>query len=218
MEMEIMDCRLCAQKNTKLFFQQPHGLNIYWGCDICGLIFMDPKNYLSPEKEKEHYLTHNNDVNDPRYQNFVADVVDYVKQNVSHKESRGLDYGAGTGPVISELLAREGYQIDLYDPFFYPFKIEPDAQYDFVVSCEVVEHFHKPLLEFSKLKNLLKTGAPIVIKTQPYEISVDFSTWYYRRDPTHVVFYRPQTFEWIKENLGFQKIARHGERLFVLGN
>ncbi len=213
-----INCPLCTQKTSEVFFQEAKTLKNYWNCGICGLIFLDPAKYLSLAEEKAHYLTHNNDVNDLRYQEFVAELVDFVRRRVSPLGTRGLDYGSGTGPVVTKLLTEEGYKLDLYDPLFSSFKLNPDAQYDFIVSCEVVEHFHKASEEFLKLKRLLKKGAPLVMKTQPYESGTDFPSWFYRRDPTHVVFYRPTTFEWIKENFAFQKLERNTKSVFVLWN
>ena len=38
----------------------------YWKCSYCEAIFLDKEFYLSSNDEYKHYLTHNNDVNDPR--------------------------------------------------------------------------------------------------------------------------------------------------------
>jgi hypothetical protein len=68
-------------------------------------------------EEKERYLTHNNDITDPRYQKFVQPVVNAVMENFS-TASKGLDFGAGAGPVAAEVLGGKGYSVKLYDPFF----------------------------------------------------------------------------------------------------
>jgi len=67
--------------------------------------------------EKECYQTHNNDILDKRYQQFVSPITSHIYNHFS-PEDRGLDFGAGTGPVISYLLRQKEYQIKQYDPFF----------------------------------------------------------------------------------------------------
>ena len=36
-----------------------------------------------------------------------------------------------------------------------------------------------------------------------------FATWHYRRDPTHVVFYREETFAWLAAHFGWEHGAVH---------
>ena len=33
--------------------------------------------------------------------------------------------------------------------------------------------------------------------------NIDFSTWWYKNDLTHVFIFQEKTFEWIKKELGF---------------
>ncbi|HAH33245.1 MAG TPA: methyltransferase, partial [Flavobacteriaceae bacterium] len=72
-------------------------------------------------KEKERYLSHQNDVEDSGFQKFVSPIVRAIKANHSPKD-KGLDFGAGTGPVVSKLLEDLNYKMALYDPFFHPSK------------------------------------------------------------------------------------------------
>jgi len=46
----------------------------YYDCDNCKAIVKDEKYYLTVDKEKAIYETHNNDVNDIRYQNFTMPI------------------------------------------------------------------------------------------------------------------------------------------------
>ena len=36
-----------------------------------------------------------------------------------------------------------------------------------------------------------------------------FATWHYRRDPTHVVFYREETFSWLADHYGYHLKRPH---------
>ncbi|MDZ7815503.1 MAG: hypothetical protein U5N86_05710 [Planctomycetota bacterium] len=94
--------------------------------------FRHPRHLLSPQQEKARYETHNNDVNDPRYQAFVSPIVSAVLRDIS-PNSYGLDFGAGTGPVISELLSKEGFRIVQDDPFFHNRPALLEERYDYIV-------------------------------------------------------------------------------------
>ncbi|MCC1498350.1 methyltransferase domain-containing protein, partial [Alcanivorax sp. 1008] len=79
-----------------------------------------------------------------------------------------------------------------------------NQQYDFVTCTEVVEHFHQPAREFERLTSLLTPTGVLAIMTSLLDDGVDFHTWHYRRDPTHVSFYRQTTFNWIANHYRMQ--------------
>ena len=170
----------------------------YFICSICGASVKDEKYYLESIEEKERYKEHDNDVNDVRYQDFTSHITDAILATHS-KEQLGLDYGSGTGPVISKQLKDEGCQVKLYDPFFHPNEDYLNYYYDYIFSCEVFEHFHEPKQEIEKLLELLKPGGRLYIMTHLYNLEIDFEHWYYRNDPTHVFIYTLETIEFIAE-------------------
>ncbi len=90
----------------------------YLQCIKCNAIQMDPRYYLSPAAEKNRYDQHNNDPADPGYRRFVSPLVERVKAAYG-TEAAGLDYGAGSGPVVSVMLKEAGYRPVLYDPFYW---------------------------------------------------------------------------------------------------
>ncbi|MCU4176792.1 class I SAM-dependent methyltransferase [Carboxylicivirga sp. N1Y90] len=186
----------------------------YYDCDNCRAIVMDEKLYLSAEDEKESYKTHNNDVNDIRYQNFTSPITNYVLGHLL-PEHKGLDFGSGTGPVISSMLIKSGYDIVQYDPFFAPDKSVLNNRFNYIVSCEVFEHFHQPKLEIKKLIDLLKDNGVLLIMTMIYNEEIDFKTWHYRNDDTHVFIYRQETIEYIAETMNLE-IDVLTDRLVVL--
>lgn len=204
--MEI--CPLC-NSNAKLFFESK-----YFRCSNCNGIFV-AKAYLPDSvAEKKRYNNHQNNVNDAGYRNFVSPIFNGVIKNYK-PEHKGLDFGAGPGPVVASMLLEKGYQIALYDPFFQPDKTVLNTQYDYIVCCEVVEHFHRPGAEFSNLHKLLKPGGTLFIMTYLFEPGIDFATWPYRRDFTHVFFYTFETFQWIKNRYSFSDLHL-SERLIYL--
>ena len=133
----------------------------YWKCSYCEAIFLDKEFYLSSNDEYKHYLTHNNDVNDPRYKQFLSNLmlplIERIKLN-----SIGLDYGCGPGPALSLMLREKGYQMFNYDPFFHSKKRNLLKKYDFICCTETVEHFHNPFGEFTRFNELLKSVIRIV--------------------------------------------------------
>ncbi len=203
-----MDCTLCG--SALINKKEEH----YYDCDTCKAIVMDDIQYLSPDEEKARYETHNNDVNDVRYQNFTSPITNYIATNFSPKQ-KGLDFGSGTGPVISSMLKKKGYDIVQYDPFFAPDQHVLTLKYDYIASCEVFEHFHNPQMEINKLCSILNTNGVMLIKTMLYNDQIDFSSWVYRKDPTHVFIYREETIEYIarKQNLEIEILT---DRLIVL--
>eukprot|EP01107_Rhizomastix_libera_P007396 TRINITY_DN2205_c0_g1_i2.p1 TRINITY_DN2205_c0_g1~~TRINITY_DN2205_c0_g1_i2.p1 ORF type:complete len:114 (-),score=12.08 TRINITY_DN2205_c0_g1_i2:96-437(-) len=82
-----------------------------------------------------------------------------------------------------------------YDPYFFPNRDVLTRTYDFITLTEVAEHFYHPYEEFSFLGSLLSSGGILVVMTSflPNTKGFDFADWYYRRDPTHVVFYTEKT-------------------------
>lgn len=205
MKTEIT-CGLCSAKAS--FFHQFRTMH-YYRCSGCCSIMLDPGMYLPPEKEKSRYEEHNNDVNDPGYQQFVMPVVEIVEQKFNQTHS-GLDFGAGTGPVITKLLQDKGFKLEVYDPYFSNNPAALSQTYDFIVCCEVIEHFHFPAREFKLLNSLLKPGGSLYCMTEIYHDDLDFEKWHYKNDPTHVFFYHENALAWIKKHFKFSGLKKEG--------
>lgn len=206
-----MTCRLCG--STARWFTNTDSRD-YYRCGTCSSVMLHTRFLLSPDEEKARYETHNNCPDDPRYQKFVSPIVDAVKERFD-KQAKGLDFGAGTGPVITKMLTESGYDMALYDPFFHDNPGVLNHRYDFIACCEVIEHFHQPAKEFCLLRSLLKASGALYCKTELVSDNAVFEDWYYKKDPTHVFFYHDKTFEWICENLSFSKVRTQG-RLIVI--
>ena len=97
-----------------------------------------------------------------------------------------------------------GYIIDLYDPYFFPDVSCLNKKYDFITCTETVEHFYSPNKEFHTLNSLLEVGGWLGIMTNFYDDSINFNDWYYRKDPTHVVFYTEETFKFIASMMSWR--------------
>ncbi len=175
----------------------------YLECSECLAVFLNPSLRLSPEEEFGRYREHNNDPSDPAYRAFLGRLSGPLMERIS-PGMRGLDYGCGPGPALAEVLREAGYQIDLFDPFFEPDVGVLKNKYDFIVCSEVAEHFHHPAREFENMQGLLKPGGILGVMTCFLADNTDFPGWHYRRDPTHVVFYRERTFHVIAERQGWE--------------
>jgi SAM-dependent methyltransferase len=201
--MKNPNCTLCFGESKNFFNQK------FYECQVCAGIFLSNKFYISEEAERLHYETHNNDIHDLRYQKFVSPITNQVSLNFKACHM-GLDFGAGTGPVISKVLRDKGYQIVEYDPFFNSDTTLLDRQYDYIVCCEVMEHFHNPAKEFALLRSLLKPNGILYCMTECYDASIDFGSWYYKNDPTHVFFYQDKTLELMKSKYNFKEVKKEG--------
>jgi hypothetical protein len=181
----------------------------FYDCRKCGGISLAPGFRLGEQEERARYELHQNDVTDPGYQLFVRPMVEAIGRDFRPGHS-GLDYGAGPGPVITELLKAQGFQINLFDPYFHPDTSVLNQSYDYIFCCEVIEHFYFPTVEFARLKAMLKPGGKLYCMTHVFSKDLDFTTWYYKNDPTHVFIYRKETFDWIARQMGFSDVVVEG--------
>jgi SAM-dependent methyltransferase len=204
----MQDCPLCLSSKTILI------LETYSQCGECELVFLQSKYYLNPEEEKQRYLLHNNDVLDERYQKFAQPLVDSVLSHVSAAHS-GLDYGAGPDSVVIYLLNKSKYLIHAYDPYFHPKEDLLKGTFDYIVSSEVIEHFYHPQTEFQQFYKRLNPGGWLFLQTEILQTDTVFANWYYRRDPTHVVFYSEKTLQWIQQKYKFTDLKIISKRIAI---
>ena len=169
---------------------------------MCLATFIDFSCLLKPEDEKARYSAHKNDPADPGYRKFLNKLfVPLIERLGTSKE--GLDFGCGTGPALAQMLEDAGHKVSLYDPFFYPDRTLLEKQYDFVTCTEVFEHLHYPARELKLLDGLLKPGGLLAVMTNFQTDDAMFMRWHYRRDATHVVFYKEETMRYIAQSFGW---------------
>ena len=195
-------CPLC-RSNSRTFFKNQ--LHHFYLCDQCAGIFRDRDQFLTKTEEKKRYLNHISSMEDTGYYHFISPIIDEVASSFS-VDNLGLDFGCGHTPVLSKYLTNKGFKMAEYDPIFFNDNSVLKTKYNFIVSCEVIEHFYSPLDEFKKLFTLLKSGGMLICKTHPFEKEIDFASWYYKNDPSHVFIYQKKTFLWVKDFFGFKSI------------
>lgn len=206
-------CPLCKSpaKVSQIINQR-----VFHSCEVCFGVFLDRFFYLNFQDEKMRYELHQNNVEDERYQKFVSPITSAIVNDFL-PENKGLDFGAGTGPVIAKVLKDQGFGIELYDPVFHNYPETLEKKYDYIACCEVIEHFHHPEKEFKLLKNLLRPDGKLYCMTEMFHDALNFEQWYYKNDPTHVFFYQKKTMEWIKNQFGFSQVSFQA-RLITFSN
>ncbi|MFC6488032.1 class I SAM-dependent methyltransferase [Nitratireductor sp. GCM10026969] len=194
-------CRVCRSSATEMFASI--GERDYRRCLRCEAVVLDADGLPSREEEQAHYRHHENDPDDPRYRRFLSKLCDPLAARLK-PASLGLDYGCGPGPALAAMLRERGHEMRLYDPFFAPDPSALAVTYDFIVCSEVAEHFHEPAVEFERLDRLLKPGGWLGLMTCFRTEDARFANWHYRRDPTHVVFYKEETIHHLARRFGWQ--------------
>lgn len=166
---------------------------VYLRCPACHVRFLESAHHPTRAEEHAHYLHHENHPDDPAYRRFLSRLADPLLDRLA-PASRGLDYGCGPGPALAAMLREAGHEIALHDPFFQPDPAPLAVTYEFVTCTETAEHFHRPAEDFARLRRLVRPGGWLALMTCFQTDDARFAAWHYRRDPTHVIFYREETF------------------------
>lgn len=190
-------CPLCLAQGATEFHRDR--LRPYFRCAECSLIFVPALFHLTAREEKQRYELHQNDPNDENYRAFLmklgAPLIERLKPDAC-----GLDYGSGPGPVLSMMLAENGFPTAIYDPFFANDTSVLEKTYDFLTCTETVEHFRNPARHWQNMFDLVKPGGWIGVMTSLLKANTDFKTWHYARDDTHIAFYSIETMRWIADH------------------
>ena len=194
-----MHCTLCRTPAQP--FIQVAGRE-YFRCPCCLLTFEHPEKLPSPEQEKDQYDMHENCPDDPGYRQFLSQLSDPLMAKLPSAAS-GLDYGCGPGPALAAILQEHGLRCGTYDPIYAPDPAPLNRHYDFVTCTEVLEHLHQPAHEWDWFARHIKPGGWLGIMTRWLTDDDAFANWHYRRDPTHVCFWQPATFEWLAREQGW---------------
>lgn len=193
-------CPVCAATTVRPLLTVD--ARAYWRCERCEATWLAPSQLPAPEGERAEYLRHENSPADAGYRRFLDKLAAPLLARLAPR-STGLDYGCGPGPTLAAMLREAGHAVALYDPFFEPDETVLRRSYDFITCTEVVEHFHRPAEEFARLDALLRPGGWLGVMTCFQTDDARFASWHYRRDPTHVVFYREHTFRHLALCLGW---------------
>ena len=197
-------CPLCSSVQCRYLHRSDdrHGVRVFWECEVCNLAFVPPEFHLSESDEIERYLMHENNPSDGGYRGVLSRLWDVLKPRLS-KAATGLDFGCGPGPALGQMMREDGFEVSLYDPYFFPDTSSLDRQYDFVTCTETAEHLRTPFTTFELVGSLLTPGGQLGVMTGMLDDRSGFGSWYYQRDPTHIAFYTKRTMEWLGETMGW---------------
>lgn len=190
-------CPLCSTPDAPLFFKDDaRGGREFFSCDGCGLVFVSPRFFPTPEEEKRRYDLHRNDPSDAGYRRHLSRMVRALAEHVP-PGSRGLDFGSGPGPALRDLLVLAGYPTEVYDPFYAPDPSVLGECFRFVTATEVAEHLRDPASTFRRIWSLVLPGGCLGLMTQSPPSARDFKMWSYKNDITHLCFFRKESFEYL---------------------
>lgn len=210
--MENLNCKICKALIGKLTTLR--NSRIFYHCDACGFISLDPKFLLSRDEEKARYDLHENSIDNSGYLKLLQD---FVKTAVKpYSVTSVLDYGSGPNPVLAKLLSEEHYDVDIYDPYYMPWDATKKSHYDLVVSTETFEHFQDPVKEFEFITSILKPRGYLAIMTSLACSYENFKAWRYKDDTTHIAFYSMQTFNKLAELFSMEIIYSNDKNMVVL--
>ncbi len=193
-------CPVCRTPETGAFMEVDG--RRYRRCPTCEATFLQPDQRPDRDAEFAHYRRHDNRIDDPDYRRFLRRLADPLLARLA-AASHGLDFGCGPGPALAAMLVEAGHTVALYDPFFAPDTRALESTYDFITCTEVVEHLHHPAGVFDRLDALLRPGGWLAVMTCFQTDDARFAHWHYRRDPTHVVFYREETLRRVADARGW---------------
>lgn len=210
-----MKCKICNQKVNR--FEDNQLQKEFYQCPHCELIFLDEKYLVSSKREKSQYDNHNNSLEDAGYVKMFEDFLDFFWEDIKENTKISLDFGSGPGPVLNTLIQRRGVSCEIYDKFYQQDKIYEGKKYDLITSTEVFEHLDNPqeMLEFFK-KHLHVKGHVALMTLFHTNKQEDFLKWWYRRDPTHITFFTPKTFEVLAVQCGFKVVKTDDKRIILL--
>ena len=205
-------CGVCLG-NTLTEFARV-GDRVYRRCGQCQATVMDPEGWLSEQDEADVYRLHDNAVDDPGYRRFLNRLATPLSDRLAPGQ-QGLDFGCGPGPALAAMLEERGLAVDCYDPVFFPDTTALARQWDFITCTEVIEHLRDPYEVFHQLDAMLRPGGILGVMTCFQTDDSRFVNWHYRRDPTHIVFYRETTLAWLADRFGWSlEIPRKDVALF----
>jgi SAM-dependent methyltransferase len=198
-DLPIPICTVCGHGASIPF---PAGKILYWRCLYCEATVMDAAHLPDAGTEHDRYQLHENDSDDPAYRQFLSKAAKPLTACLSPGR-KGLDFGCGPASAMAKMMSEAGHSMKIYDPLFFPDVTALSARYDFITCTEVAEHFHRPKAAFKQIDGLLRPGGYLVIMTCFQTDDRRFKNWHYRREDTHVVFYREKTFRVIARQNGW---------------
>ena len=207
-------CKICNTSTSEIVDNKKS--LIYYRCEACGFVSLSDSFMVNKVLEKEQYDHHNNSLENEGYvtmfENFIDNAIAPYLENIE----TALDFGSGPTPVFSVLLERRGLIVDIYDLYYSPEKVYESKSYDLITSTEVFEHLSRPIEILEMLAEHLNERGYVALMTKfPPKDDQAFLDWWYRRDPTHISFFTPKSFELMAEKVGLKVLKTINENIVV---
>ncbi|CAA6825896.1 MAG: Putative methyltransferase associated with DUF414 [uncultured Sulfurovum sp.] len=188
----------------------------YYRCLSCGFVSLDDQYIINKVDEKSKYDQHNNSLQNEGYVKMFEDFIELSIEPYRKNIQSVLEFGSGPEPVLSKLLERRGFEVDIYDLYYAPKKVYEDKKYDLISATEVFEHLQKPLEVLALLVKHLNENSYIVLMTKfPPKDDKEFLAWWYRRDPTHISFFTPTSFNVMAEKVGLKVLKTINKNIVI---
>lgn len=213
-------CPLCSSADARLYHEDANRRiqRPYYRCQQCHLVYVPSAFFISVAAEKAEYDLHQNHADDPGYRQFLERFSKPYQgrlqcsfPNSLPSDLSLLEFGCGPGPVLAKILEESGYQVSLFDAFYYPDTQQLRMEgYHGISATEVIEHVHSPKQVFEQWLNCLKPGGVLGIMTKLVKDQAAFTTWHYKNDPTHICFFSEPTFAYLAERyaLRYEQVDR----------
>ena len=207
-------CRVCGHESREI--EDNKRTLYYHRCLSCGFVALAREFRVDKVREKKQYDQHNNTLENEGYVQMFEDFIDATVAEYLPSIKRALDFGSGPEPVFSVLLERRGLEVDIYDLYYAPQKVYEGRSYDLITSTEVFEHLANPLEVLELLTQHLNKQGYIALMTKfPPHDDQEFLNWWYRRDPTHISFFTPKSFEVMAEKVGLKLLKTVNDNIVV---
>jgi SAM-dependent methyltransferase len=131
---------------------------------------------------------------------------------------RILDYGSGSGRVLTRIFEEQGYPCRAYDPLYGIGDETAENRYDCIFLCEVIEHLRDLLQVVRHIDRLLKDTGYLVIRTELYQSADVFNTWWYIQDKTHINFFSMKTMAEFGRVIRREIFFTNNKNLIIFGN
>lgn len=205
-------CPVCNTRRIK-FFMTVDG-RVYWRCRMCEATFLAPAQWPDLENQKIEYDKHQNELDDPDYRAFLGRLAEPLMARLP-ASAQGLDFGCGPASALAKMFEEAGHAMAVYDPIYAPDEAVLSGSYDFITCTEVLEHLHNPSAVLDLFNQILRPGGWLGVMTEFQTDDSRFARWHYRRDPTHVIFYRATTLTILGSPLNWRlEIPRRNVALF----
>jgi SAM-dependent methyltransferase len=221
-----MRCRLC-EANVAQWADR--GDIALFRCARCCFVSGEPRLQLTPENRYQNYYhSASPPAPETRYSEWLATAERVVGCG------RLLEVGAGTGGFVNVALSR-GWKVDATEVSQTALRVlrttnatvsagdvtsagYADAQFDLVVSVEVVEHLPAPLSHLRELSRITRPGGLLLLTTPNFNgLSRHLLGIRWRVvDPEHLGYFTPLTVSRLLREVGYQWVQVTSRSLDVL--